>query len=140
MADEGTLTIAASSTLAGGEFSTGQLSGSWTIAGLNVVGGTTQNVATTDEQVVFTAEVGDIPDFIVIENQGIDSTGAATTKDVVLSYDTGGSFSAYAFARIPAGASAALFPTAPTGKTKIYAEAESGATNGVQIRKWASVA
>lgn len=107
---------------------------------MDVVGGLTQNIGTSDEEVIFSAEVGSIPNFVVIQNQAIDSTGAAAPKYLDLSFDTGGSFAASTFARIPAGLSLAFFPATPTGKTKIYAKAESGATNGVQVKKWAAEA
>lgn len=139
MADEGTLTISYASIKAGGEVATGDLSGSITISGIDVIGGDTQNIGTTDEEVIWSADIGTLG-MAVIHNQALDSTGAATTKYVLLSYDTGGSFAAYQFAKVPAGMPFAIIPEFPTGKTKIYAKAESGATNGVQIKKWASEA
>lgn len=136
MVDELTIAVAVASTKEGGEMSTGQLSGTVSLTGIDVVGGTSQNIGTTDEEVVFSGDIGTLG-CVVIQNLGLDSTGAATTKYVVLSYDTGGSFDAYAFAKIPAGVALPFIPVFPTGKTKIYAKAESGATNGVQVKKWA---
>lgn len=135
MANELTVQNRIASTKANATVDSGSLSGTADVSGLDVDGGVSQNIGTTDEQLAINPEIGTIG-WLLVKNEGVDSTGASTTKYVTLSYDTGGSFDTYKFAEIPAGLSVSLRPSFPTGKTAIYAESESGATNGVQVRKW----
>lgn len=143
MANEFSCTIVATSTKTGATMSTGSLVGYFT-PGLDADNGVTQNVAyaasgdaealSINGDITPASEIG----FLIVRNEGYDSTGAATTKKVTLSFDSAisGNFASYQFAEIPAGMCYAGRPKFPTGKTAIYVNAESGATNGVQIRKW----
>lgn len=135
MANEITITCSLASTKANATLSSGSQVGQFDMSGLDVDGGSTQNVGTTDEAISIPGDIGTIG-ALEIKHLGVDSTGAATSKYVEVSYDTGGSFDAYKFAKLRAGVPIVLEPAFPTGKTAIYARAESGATNGVQIKKW----
>jgi hypothetical protein len=137
MADELSINISVASTKAGAEMSAQSLGGTVSVTGLDVVGGTTQNIGTTAEEVTLNSDIGTLGS-VTIQNLAIDSTGAATTKYVELSYDTSTSFDTFKFAKVPAGIPIVWIPSFPTGKTTIYAKAETGATNGVQIKKWAT--
>lgn len=136
MASELTVSVRVASTKANATMDSGTITGNANVTGLDVDGGVSQNITTSDAALTLNSGIGTIG-WLLVKNEGVDSTGAATTKYVTLSYDTGGSFDAYAFAQVPAGLTISFKPTFPTGKTAIYAKAESGATNGVQVRKWA---
>lgn len=139
MADELTVAVRVASTKASATIDSGTLSGNATLTGLDVDGGVSQNITTTDAELAINPGITTIG-WLLVKNEGKDSTGAATTKKVYLAYDTGASFAGYQFAEIPAGLTISFKPSYPTGKTAIYAEAEAGATNGVQVRKWAVAA
>jgi hypothetical protein len=144
MPNEFTLRVNAASTKPGAAIATTDLSGTFS-PGYDADNGVTQNVlavaggsnaAVLDINVDITpaSDIG----WLIVRNEGIDSTGAATTKKVTLSFKQAVTtdFPAYQFAEIPAGMTYSGRPVFPTGTSNIYVNAETGATNGVQIRKW----
>lgn len=111
-----TLSMTASETGVPG-LSTGSLTATRTNTNTDVQGGTQLIGNAADEALDIPTDIGTEGD-IVIKN--LDSTNY-----VELSYDTGASFATYKFAKIRAGGIISFTPAYPTGKTVIYAQADT---------------
>lgn len=98
--------------------SSGQLTATRTNTGADV-GNLTQNIGTSDEALAIPADIGTEGEVAI---KSLDATNY-----IELSYDTGGSFDAYKFAKVRPGGLLLFTPAYPTGKTSIYARANTSA-------------
>lgn len=125
MANEVTITASLTASKGGASIASGSLSKTLDMTGADVQAQTQLIGHAADEAVDISADIG-TEGYVLIKN--LDASNYVT-----LSYDTGGSFAGYTFAVIPAGGLMLFKPSYPTGKTVIYAQAN---TADVNVQYW----
>lgn len=125
MANEVTITASLTASKSGASVASGSQTKTLDMTGADVQTQTQEIGHAADEAVDIAADIG-TEGYILIKN-------LSSSNFVTFSYDTGGSFAGYAFAKLTAGGVMLFKPSYPTGKTVIYAQADTAA---VTIQYW----